>query len=609
MTSEALVRDFYLTINGSPASAEMTAAVHELVAESTLNQPSMAVVTFFDPTLIYADDSKFAPGKTLKVEVESGSGAKAVVFDGEIVEVELDMRADGAFTLVRAFDKMHRLARGSLAQTFLNVKDSDVVSRLISSSGLTADVTATSQVYPYILQQAESNLDMIRRLAARNGYYIGVKNGKLQFKPLRAVGSARELEWGRNLYEFRPRMSGSKQLKKVSVRSWDMKKKTAIVGTATSETVSPKIGESISGWSLPKPDMLVPDATLPTQAAADARAGGLINRYAGALVAAEGLAAGDAGLVAGASVKVKSVGTRFAGTYIVTNARHRIDRENGYVVEFSVSGLSTDDIFEPLEDVPLAGFSGLMPAVVTNVDDPDDLGRVKVKLPWLGDAIESDWARVVAPGAGATRGIQFPPEVNDEVLVGFLQGSGDSLFVLGGLWNGTDGPGRKKAKYLKSGKIIERVILTRAGHEIALNDDSNDGGIVIKDSKGNEISIKVKEGLITIKTTGEIKITGDKGIALASDKDITIKAGGKLSLSSTGDMELDSKAKLTMGAQTEATLKAAAGKVALDGVTLEAKGKTGATIDGGAKFEIKGAMGNINGSGVLELKGGIIKLN
>ena len=59
---------------------------------------------------------------------------------------------------------------------------------------------------------------------------------------------------------------------------------------------------------------------------------------------------------------------------------------------------------------------GVVVGVVTNNEDPDDMGRVKVKLPWLSDKEESNWARIATPMAGKERGVYFLPEVDDEVL-------------------------------------------------------------------------------------------------------------------------------------------------------------------------------------------------
>src|SRR5690349_4563849 len=83
------------------------------------------------------------------------------------------------------------------------------------------------------------------------------------------------------------------------------------------------------------------------------------------------------------------------------------------------------NVFEQLQRAPgmQSGRFGVEIAVVTNVQDPDKVGRVKVKFPRLPNGPESDWARVAQPSAGAGRGFYWIPEVNDEVLVAFELGN------------------------------------------------------------------------------------------------------------------------------------------------------------------------------------------
>lgn len=83
---------------------------------------------------------------------------------------------------------------------------------------------------------------------------------------------------------------------------------------------------------------------------------------------------------------------------------------------------------------------GVVIGVVTNNTDPDGLGRVKLKFPWLSDIDESTWTRIVMPMAGKDRGLHFLPEVGDEVLVAFNQGNVHDPYILGALWSKTDRP-------------------------------------------------------------------------------------------------------------------------------------------------------------------------
>jgi len=104
--------------------------------------------------------------------------------------------------------------------------------------------------------------------------------------------------------------------------------------------------------------------------------------------------------------------------------------------------MSLLEILNPSDDqlFQRGSLSGVMVAIVTNNKDPDGMGRVKLKLPWLSDDYESDWARIATLMAGPERGVYFLPEVDDEVLIAFEHGDIRRPMVLGCLWNGVDAP-------------------------------------------------------------------------------------------------------------------------------------------------------------------------
>ena len=83
---------------------------------------------------------------------------------------------------------------------------------------------------------------------------------------------------------------------------------------------------------------------------------------------------------------------------------------------------------------------GVVVGIVTNNQDPDGMGRIKVKLPRISGEDESNWARVVSFMAGKEMGAFFLPEVEDEVLVAFEHGDINQPYVIGSLWNGVDAP-------------------------------------------------------------------------------------------------------------------------------------------------------------------------
>ncbi len=116
------------------------------------------------------------------------------------------------------------------------------------------------------------------------------------------------------------------------------------------------------------------------------------------------------------------------------------------------------------------GWGGLAVGLVTNNEDPEQVGRVKVRFPTLSDSDESTWARIAAPGAGPARGLQWLPEVGDEVLVGFELDDKTRPIVLGGLWSRKDKPPEPDGA-VNGGQTTVRVLASRKNHRVVLTDD------------------------------------------------------------------------------------------------------------------------------------------
>jgi uncharacterized protein involved in type VI secretion and phage assembly len=196
------------------------------------------------------------------------------------------------------------------------------------------------------------------------------------------------------------------------------------------------------------------------------------------------------------------------------------------------------------------GVKGVAVAIVTNNQDPQGEGRIKVKYPWRNTEDESHWARMITFMAGGGRGAFFLPEVNDEVLVAFENGDIDHPFILGALWSGNMKPPEANG----NGKNDLRLIKSRSGHQIILDDTSGSEKIKIVDKTGNN--------LITIDAAGN-------SITIESAQDIAIKANNRISIEGN-QLELKSKATTTVEA----------------GATLDVKAN--------ANLTIKGAMVMIN---------------
>lgn len=210
---------------------------------------------------------------------------------------------------------------------------------------------------------------------------------------------------------------------------------------------------------------------------------------------------------------------------------------------------------------------GLMVGIVVDLNDPAKLGRVRVTYPQLG-GVRSDWARLVSPMAGRNRGMVFRPEVNDEVLVGFLLGDPRSPYVLGAVWNLEDRPPAGGGSQKDNNW---RFITSRSGHVIRLDDTAGKERIEVIDKSG---ACKV-----TIDSSKRrIVVTGPNGIEISAGKG-TVKISGE-------NVEIASKSAVRIKAGRDVDIKAT--------TSLKAAANTTATLSGGQNVKVRGATVDIN---------------
>lgn len=191
--------------------------------------------------------------------------------------------------------------------------------------------------------------------------------------------------------------------------------------------------------------------------------------------------------------------------------------------------------------------TGVVIGIVTNNKDPDDLGRVKVKFPWLSDSDESNWARVISPMAGKERGLFFLPEVDDEVLVVFEFGDINMPYVIGSLWNGKDKPPQTNS----DGKNNMRIIKSRSGHLIKLDDTDGAEKIEIIDkSEKNKIVIDAKNEMISIVSNKDISISAPNGKVTIEANDIEAKSNASTKIEASAGMDLKASGNMNVKGAT-----------------------------------------------------------
>jgi uncharacterized protein involved in type VI secretion and phage assembly len=295
------------------------------------------------------------------------------------------------------------------------------------------------------------------------------------------------------------------------------------------------------------------DRALSTVAEADAAAKATAEELASAAAEADGEVIGSPKLKAGAEVKITGVGAGFEGTWTLSRTRHVFDHA-GYHTQIEVTGRQERSLLGLASMGATSGTAsaagprvyGAVIGIVTDIQDPENVGRVKLAFPWLSDSYASDWTRVAYPGAGKERGVFSPHEVDDEVLVMFEHGDVRRPYVLGGLYNGTDSA--VQPYYDSSaGKIDVRIWKSREGHLLELSDKQN----------GEHVRLDVGDGKYTL-----LLDKAANKVVIHSDGTIEITAKDKIKIDATGDLELHGK---NVKVQADMSLELKGGQVTVSG--------------------------------------------
>jgi phage protein D/phage baseplate assembly protein gpV len=583
---KSLTGEWEIKVNCSPLAPAVFSALLEANVDTDMNLPDSASLQFEDGAqAVQADPTfmAFKVGSPVDISAKGTENDSSVqIFKGEITGIEVELTGERRVTIVRASDKSAKLHRGRKTKTYLKKKDSDVASELASAAGLSADVTPTTELHDYLAQSNQTDWEFLKSRAETIGYDLYAKDGKLTFKkPEPTSGQTIECQYGRNMLEFRARISSVQQVSKVTVNGWDVKDKQKITASESPSSSSyESVGMSLSdiksaiGSSSEYVDVVSGPAT---PSAASAMAKSIAEDLASSFAEAEAYILGDNKIVAGALIETKGVGSKFEGKWRVTRARH-IRTDGGYYVDVTCSGRMDRSLAGlTRQGTPKTAEVGAAPVIgiVTNIkatgqDQGKQDHRVKVKFPWLNDNEESAWARVMHPGAGDKRGFHWMPEVNDEVLVVFEHGDFNRPVVIGGLYNGKDLP--VEADYApQNSKTDKRTLTSRSGAFLQFDD-----------SDGKEFV--------------HLSLDKDKKYVLSMDK-----AGQKVIITSDGQIEIHGKMDIKiMSDNGKISLEASKGDIELKGMNVKMEAQTQA--------QLKGAMLNLEASGAATLKGATVSL-
>jgi uncharacterized protein involved in type VI secretion and phage assembly len=541
-SAERHVPSYQLLVDGQPLAPEQRDRVKEIRVDDYLRLPDLCSVHVTYPQGDGVDSMPFGIGKAVEVRLgETDALAPVTLFKGQIVTLEPEFGAGGCSVAVRAYDRSHVLHRSRGTRTFQNQTSSDIVTQIVSDAGLMADCEASGEPHEFMQQNNETDWDFIWRLAERIGFEFVVDDKVAHFRRP-ADDEPTELEWPKTLHTFRPRVTAVQQVQEVTLLAHDPKTKQVIDVTKSSPNQIAQIGIDRATVAATIDQAKVHIATEPVKSRAegDALAQALLDKLANAYVAADGIAPGNPAIRAGTKVKVTGVGTTFGGIYRVAKSTHLLRGGGAYETHFANSPSHTllDAVGAANGASPNLG-AQIVRGIVTNNKDPEGMGRVRVKLPWLSGDVESAWARVASPSAGKERGLLMLPVPDEEVLVAFEHGDTTRPYVLGSLFNGVDKPGDDLLQ-------------------------GNDGSFAVKSD--HKIYLRCDEDM-TLDAGGELKVTVAKDASLKTKQSLTLEAQQSAELKATQDVTIEGTTSLTLKCGA-AQIQLSASGVTISGPTI-----------------------------------------
>ncbi len=281
----------------------------------------------------------------------------------------------------------------------------------------------------------------------------------------------------------------------------------------------------------------------------------------------------------GAEVKLKSR-NGFIGQYRIVSVIHTVDSHQDYNNSF--------DAISSVSPVPPINGRIILPKAETQIaevienEDPDGLGRVRIRFKWQEGL--SPWLRVLTSDAGGEHGHYFTPEIGDEVLVDFEGGNPDRPFIVGSKYHGKIPP----PFFDKENNL--KAIKTRSGHTLLFDDKSGKESITISDKNGNTIKLDTSGKSISISSSSSVTV---------SSQDITISAGKSVTINGGEEITVNTKT-YTVNAESSTINGTSEAKVDSSGSTLSLTPKDG---------KITSKKLDVNGDTMVTVTGGTIKLN
>jgi phage protein D/phage baseplate assembly protein gpV len=482
----------HIEVDGISLSQRELFTLAEVRVQGRLSLPTLCELVFTDPPGSLPADDIFTPGSRLRVNIR---GQAAPLFVGQVTAVEFVYEPSGGRAMrVRGYDLLHALRKRQEVREHSNVTLVDLARAFTADLSIDVQADADSPMWRHLLQYRQSDFELLTELAERCGVFLNLKQDTLRIITLDGAGEIVPLKMGDTLLEAQIEINGDPAARNAAATGWNPSRIETYTGitygarngrSASAEVPPDNIGGT--GWRNTT-DALVQDgdhALGLAQAELDIRAA--------REVTLRGVAEGNTELTPGAIIDVSGVAYSLNGRYVLTEVNHIVDNRVGYITELNTT---------PPKLAERSRAAIYTYGVVTDILDPENKGRLRVRLPTFSDLV-TDWIGVLTIGAGDDKGFLFVPDINDEVIVLLSQENPAQGVIIGGVYgmNGMPDNG------IENGAVRRFTLLTPGGQRIRLDD--NQQTIRIENNDGSFIEMSPSK------------------VHLHSSRDLEIEAPGK----------------------------------------------------------------------------------
>ena len=455
--------------------------------------------------------------------------ANTPIFVGVVTNVQLHREgSDFGCIIVSGYSATYRMETAHSCFSWNDRTIGDVVKKLCEQAKVQLELNpAFKETKDFICQYEESDFDFIRRLAHQYQEWMYFDGTKLIFGKPRKLADPIRLEYGTTLSSLDIGLQTLARSEQVfsyhSGADREMQRMTPDLAYGHDKLAGEAFRASLGMFSKPARQHALPRISNETE---------LVN-YMGRKQAAETaethyitaesqvptLRVGSViSLYSSFLERVGNISKESLGDFIIIEITHEVSQGSYYKNRFKAIPATLKALPSPKVRMPLAETQ--MATVLSNAD-PQGKGRVRVRMNWQTDGMQTGWVRVMTPDGGSSsdvksnRGFVFIPEVGDQVLLGFRHGDPARPYVMGSLFNGVTGSGGFAANHKKS-------LTTRSGSTVTFDDTAHT--ILLQTTRANKIFVDELNGTITISSAEEVNVN-TKNVNINASENMNVNVG------------------------------------------------------------------------------------